>query len=111
MSESLLSHRDRGTTTVQSPDRLNIYRNTFLTGVTKALRLSYPAVDLTAALTAVTRHLDRSSAGRISRGRTFHRLPLGVSGIGGQQIIGVMIEIPTLRGACTGGSREQAADV
>jgi hypothetical protein len=25
-------------------DRLNIYRNTFLTGVTKALRLSYPAV-------------------------------------------------------------------
>src|SRR5215831_11639343 len=26
------------------PDRLNIYRNTFVTGVTKALRLSYPAV-------------------------------------------------------------------
>src|SRR5262249_4376064 len=26
-------------------DRLNIYRNTFVTGVTKALRLSYPAVD------------------------------------------------------------------
>src|SRR2546428_7591651 len=25
-------------------DRLNIYRNTFITGVTKALRLSYPAV-------------------------------------------------------------------
>src|SRR5713101_7103697 len=25
-------------------DRLNIYRNTFVTGVTKALRLSYPAV-------------------------------------------------------------------
>jgi len=26
------------------PDRLNIYRNTFVTGVTKALRLSYPAI-------------------------------------------------------------------
>jgi hypothetical protein len=26
------------------PDRLDIYRNTFLTGVSKALRLSYPAV-------------------------------------------------------------------
>jgi hypothetical protein len=26
------------------PDRLDIYRNTFITGVTKALRLSYPAV-------------------------------------------------------------------
>lgn len=26
------------------PDRLNIYRNTFVIGVTKALRLSYPAV-------------------------------------------------------------------
>jgi hypothetical protein len=26
-------------------DRLNIYRNTFVTGVTKALRLTYPAVD------------------------------------------------------------------
>ena len=26
-------------------DRLDIYRNTFVTGVTKALRLSYPAVD------------------------------------------------------------------
>src|SRR5215468_8797435 len=26
------------------PDRLNIYRNTFVTGATKALRLSYPAV-------------------------------------------------------------------
>ena len=26
------------------PDRLDIYRNTFVTGVTKALRLSYPAV-------------------------------------------------------------------
>src|SRR5258708_40197920 len=25
-------------------DRLNIYRNTFVTGVTKALRLSYPAI-------------------------------------------------------------------
>ena len=25
-------------------DRLNIYRNTFITGVTKALRLTYPAV-------------------------------------------------------------------
>jgi hypothetical protein len=27
-----------------SPDRLNIYRNTFVSSVTKALRLSYPAV-------------------------------------------------------------------
>jgi hypothetical protein len=26
-------------------DRLNIYRNTFVTGVTKALRLSYPAIN------------------------------------------------------------------
>src|SRR5258708_38647692 len=25
-------------------DRLNVYRNTFVTGVTKALRLSYPAI-------------------------------------------------------------------
>lgn len=28
----------------ESPDRLNIYRNTFMVGVTKALRLAYPAV-------------------------------------------------------------------
>jgi len=83
---------------VQSPDRLNIYRNTFVTGVTKALRLSYPAVHLTAALTAVTSAWTEALAGRISRGPTFHRLSLGVSGIGGRRIIGVdaMIEMAGL---------------
>ena len=46
MRASLIDHDDGATTAllVERPDRLNIYRNTFVMGVTKALQLSYPAV-------------------------------------------------------------------
>lgn len=48
MRASLVDRDDSAAATMLAAhvpaDRLNIYRNTFVTGVTKALRLSYPAV-------------------------------------------------------------------
>jgi hypothetical protein len=46
MRASLLGNDDGAAAAMlaEEPDRLNIYRNTFVAGVTKALRLAYPAV-------------------------------------------------------------------
>jgi hypothetical protein len=48
MRASLVDHDDGAAAAMLAEnvpaDRLNIYRNTFVTGVTKALRLSYPAI-------------------------------------------------------------------
>jgi Putative DNA-binding domain len=48
MRASLIDHDDGPAAAMLAEsvpaDRLNVYRNTFVTGVTKALRLSYPAV-------------------------------------------------------------------
>jgi hypothetical protein len=48
LRKSLVARDDGEATTMLAPqvppDRLDIYRNTFVTGVTKALRLSYPVV-------------------------------------------------------------------
>lgn len=48
MRASLIDHNDGAVAAMLAEnvpaDRLNIYRNTFVTGVTKALRLSYPVV-------------------------------------------------------------------
>jgi hypothetical protein len=48
MRASLVAGDDRAAAALLaddvSADRLNIYRNTFMSGVTKALRLTYPAV-------------------------------------------------------------------